>query len=219
MAFHYYRYFDGLLYISVNISSYTIPFIVIEFSFLCSSLPSPYPASSTSSFLPLGLLALALLRYLVLLLFLPLLLMDFLLSRPSFPPSPPPLIVFIRHFFYSFPFTSIRFHFAFNQSFLSRHAALLPSFPFSFPPLTSTALLFHVKRTCSSYELNLISILFHFISDINECHSHPCQHSISCIDGINSYKCVCKPGYTGKNCETSMCEILTYAYHGSALIH
>ena len=40
-----------------------------------------------------------------------------------------------------------------------------------------------------------------FSADINECKSSPCKNSISCIDGVNSYKCVCKPGYTGKNCE------------------
>ena len=46
-----------------------------------------------------------------------------------------------------------------------------------------------VKRSC-----------LHVSVDINECQPGPCENSISCIDGVNSYKCVCKPGYTGKNC-------------------
>lgn len=30
----------------------------------------------------------------------------------------------------------------------------------------------------------------------DDCASNPCQHG-SCEDGINEYKCVCEPGYTG----------------------
>lgn len=30
----------------------------------------------------------------------------------------------------------------------------------------------------------------------NDCASNPCKHG-ECQDGINEYKCVCSPGYTG----------------------
>uniref|UniRef100_A0A8B9KKB2 Notch receptor 2 n=1 Tax=Astyanax mexicanus TaxID=7994 RepID=A0A8B9KKB2_ASTMX len=41
----------------------------------------------------------------------------------------------------------------------------------------------------------------------DECASNPCQHG-TCVDGINKYKCVCEPGYTGERCsvEINECE-------------
>ena len=41
----------------------------------------------------------------------------------------------------------------------------------------------------------------HFNTDINECKTNPCKHGASCMDKVNDYMCVCKPGYNGKNCE------------------
>ena len=41
----------------------------------------------------------------------------------------------------------------------------------------------------------------YFSSDIDECASIPCQNGGTCIDGINSYTCVCVPGHAGDNCE------------------
>ena len=32
--------------------------------------------------------------------------------------------------------------------------------------------------------------------NINDCESNPCFHG-KCIDMINSFKCICNPGYTG----------------------
>ena len=42
---------------------------------------------------------------------------------------------------------------------------------------------------------------FFALLDIDECVSQPCQNNATCIDGINSYTCDCKPGYTGTLCE------------------
>ena len=39
-------------------------------------------------------------------------------------------------------------------------------------------------------------------SDINECASEPCQNDGRCEDGVNSFTCHCKAGFTGKRCET-----------------
>ena len=43
-------------------------------------------------------------------------------------------------------------------------------------------------------------------ANINECHSNPCLHNSTCIDGINMYTCNCTNGYTGQNCETDFNE-------------
>ena len=39
-------------------------------------------------------------------------------------------------------------------------------------------------------------------SDINECAPAPCQNGATCVDLVGSYRCDCKSGYTGNNCET-----------------
>ena len=42
-----------------------------------------------------------------------------------------------------------------------------------------------------------------FVIDIDECSSSPCKHGATCVDGVNSYTCKCRAGFSGKNCETS----------------
>ena len=37
-------------------------------------------------------------------------------------------------------------------------------------------------------------------SDIDECASSPCQNGGTCVDGVNSFTCSCKPGFTGLTC-------------------
>ena len=44
---------------------------------------------------------------------------------------------------------------------------------------------------------------FPFYIDADECSSNPCFNGGSCIDGVNSYKCSCAPGYIGANCKKS----------------
>ena len=40
-------------------------------------------------------------------------------------------------------------------------------------------------------------------SDIDDCVSSPCQNGGACVDGVNSFTCNCKPGYTGPTCTIS----------------
>ena len=42
-----------------------------------------------------------------------------------------------------------------------------------------------------------------FYSDIDECVSSPCNNGGTCIDEIDSFACLCMPGFTGDQCETS----------------
>ena len=52
-----------------------------------------------------------------------------------------------------------------------------------------------------------LSVIFFMItclisSDIDECTSAPCNNNGSCEDLTRGYRCTCKQGYTGVNCET-----------------
>ena len=50
----------------------------------------------------------------------------------------------------------------------------------------------------------VLYLLFRCESNDDDCASNPCLHEAECIDGINSYECVCRPGYTGTLCETNI---------------
>ena len=77
----------------------------------------------------------------------------------------------------------------------------------SHPPLTlitiSNIALQSSRRNASKIFGYSITIIY--ISDINECKSHPCMHGGRCMDRVNAFKCLCKPGYTGTRCETREC--------------
>ena len=40
--------------------------------------------------------------------------------------------------------------------------------------------------------------------NVDDCIDNPCLNSGSCVDGINSYTCVCSPGYTSENCSVAV---------------
>jgi len=51
--------------------------------------------------------------------------------------------------------------------------------------------------------------------DVDDCIPDPCYFG-KCTDGVNSYTCQCKPGYTGKNCNLDIDECLPKpCYHGT----
>ena len=52
-----------------------------------------------------------------------------------------------------------------------------------------------------NYHLHLSNACVLF-PDINECAPAPCQNGATCIDLLASYRCECKSGYSGNNCET-----------------
>jgi len=42
--------------------------------------------------------------------------------------------------------------------------------------------------------------------EINECGKNPCQNAGACVDKKVGYKCICKSGFTGQNCENDVNE-------------
>ncbi|CAH1240008.1 SVEP1 [Branchiostoma lanceolatum] len=40
------------------------------------------------------------------------------------------------------------------------------------------------------------------LAGVNECASNPCMNGGSCVDHINTFTCICTPGYSGINCQT-----------------
>lgn len=39
--------------------------------------------------------------------------------------------------------------------------------------------------------------------NVDECASSPCSESGICVDGINSYDCVCLAGFSGPTCDAN----------------
>ncbi|XP_057176648.1 versican b isoform X2 [Triplophysa rosa] len=50
------------------------------------------------------------------------------------------------------------------------------------------------------------------IQDIDECESNPCHNGATCIDGENSFECLCLPSYSGTLCEQDT-QTCVYGWH------
>ena len=50
-------------------------------------------------------------------------------------------------------------------------------------------------------------------TDIDDCNSNPCKNDGKCIDGINTFSCICMKGYSGKDCSTSKPEYREFQRH------
>ena len=53
----------------------------------------------------------------------------------------------------------------------------------------------------SDYSCKLIDLIC-LLTDINECTNSPCKNGATCVNLQGSYRCDCKSGYDGNNCET-----------------
>ena len=57
---------------------------------------------------------------------------------------------------------------------------------------------------CSFFHnLTIISIKVYTCLDTDDCIENSCTNGGTCQDGINSYTCVCLPGFSGNECELS----------------
>ena len=45
-----------------------------------------------------------------------------------------------------------------------------------------------------------------FYSEIDNCVSNPCLNSGKCVNAKDGYKCECKDGFTGENCDEEIDE-------------
>ena len=61
----------------------------------------------------------------------------------------------------------------------------------------------------------------HYLADINECSKNPCKNGAKCVNLKGSYRCDCKSGYTGKNCESGQRKqnyVTTYVACGPVIV-
>ena len=53
-------------------------------------------------------------------------------------------------------------------------------------------------------------VVFLTFPDINDCNPDPCENGGTCVDGVDSFTCVCPAGYEGNNCSISKCRSLSF---------
>ena len=74
------------------------------------------------------------------------------------------------------------------------------------------------RRHCSNDACNdYVSYNYDFVLDGNECNPNPCLNGGTCVDGISSYTCRCRPSYSGTNCGWLSGNFRVYARFGRNL--
>ena len=63
---------------------------------------------------------------------------------------------------------------------------------------------------------SLIIVVLSYSED-NDCDSDPCENAGECSDTLNGYRCFCRDGYSGINCERGEIYIYKYILHDQAL--
>ena len=48
----------------------------------------------------------------------------------------------------------------------------------------------------------VLSFFFLSLTDLNKCHSEPCENGACCVGNHEDYACICLGGWEGKNCES-----------------
>lgn len=93
-----------------------------------------------------------------------------------------------------------------SQIFHQEKAAWHSSFSSTQWPLGSFAMLYSSALTKQQNfpllgaEWVMKPLLFS-AADIDECQSNPCRNGATCIDGLNTFTCLCLPSYVGALCE------------------
>ena len=55
--------------------------------------------------------------------------------------------------------------------------------------------------------------------NIDECASHKCKGESTCVDGMNSYTCLCPPGMEGEFCGDDIYECISNTLPRSVYVH
>ncbi|XP_052231204.1 neurogenic locus notch homolog protein 2-like [Dreissena polymorpha] len=61
---------------------------------------------------------------------------------------------------------------------------------------------------CTNYKLHNNASPLENQYNINECSLNPCNNGASCIDQVNNFTCLCRAGFTGRNCDTDINECM-----------
>lgn len=56
------------------------------------------------------------------------------------------------------------------------------------------------------------------ISDADECLTNPCINAISCTNLVGDYRCKCRVGWMGKNCDQNINDCVGQCQHGATCI-
>ena len=88
-----------------------------------------------------------------------------------------------------------------------------PSLPVIQPPLSlAISISLYISLSLSRSLTHTRSLFLDVLTDIDDCHSAPCQNNGTCQDAIAMYSCNCISGYHGSNCETGSDIHKSYKY-------